>query len=89
MALAPDLFNQLQEINHQGLNYWTNPNPQTPKSNQRCYLEQTNQHYFKPAASFIRRVKSSESSARRSVWQPFSRTKISTALAVKKKKRIR
>ena len=41
MALAPDLFNQLQEINHQCLNYWTNPNPQTPKSNQQCNMEQT------------------------------------------------
>ena len=41
MALAPDLFNQLQETNNHGMNYWTNPNPQIPKSNQKFNMEQT------------------------------------------------
>ena len=41
MVLAPDLLNQLQEINHHGINYWTNSNPQTPKSNQQCNMAQT------------------------------------------------
>jgi hypothetical protein len=120
MVLAPDLFNQLQEINHHGIIYWTNSNPPTPKSNQQRNMEQTfpsvqyswklsaqqmawvpalfnppqatnnlgrylwtNQQHFKPASSFIRRVKSSESSARLSVRQPFNRMKMSKALAVK------